>query len=41
MTYSNTLYEKIPIEISHENWKKSEEVLEEIASEILNIIGEV
>ncbi|CAJ0834495.1 3529_t:CDS:2, partial [Entrophospora sp. SA101] len=41
MTYSNTLYEEIPIELSHGNWDESEEVLEEIASGILDIIGDV
>ncbi|CAJ0830876.1 11525_t:CDS:2 [Entrophospora sp. SA101] len=38
MTYSNTLYEEIPIELSHGNWDESEEVLEEIASGILDIM---
>ncbi|CAG8625089.1 9234_t:CDS:2 [Paraglomus brasilianum] len=41
MSYNNTMYEGVPIELSHGNWDESEEDVVGIASGILNTIGSI
>ncbi|CAG8666287.1 10955_t:CDS:2, partial [Acaulospora morrowiae] len=41
MSYNNTMYEEVPIELSHGNWDESEEDVVGIASGILDTIGSI
>ncbi|CAJ0844777.1 6868_t:CDS:2 [Entrophospora sp. SA101] len=41
MSYNNTMYEEVPIELSHGSWDELEEDLVGIASGIINTIGSV
>ncbi|CAG8604911.1 7819_t:CDS:2 [Ambispora leptoticha] len=41
MSYNNTMYEEVPIELSHRSWNESEEDLVGVVFGILNIIESV
>ncbi|CAG8637938.1 8253_t:CDS:2 [Ambispora gerdemannii] len=41
MNYNNTMYEEVPIELSHGNWDESEGDVVGIASGILDTIGSI